>query len=95
MKPQIYRQRLSEEQLSNLKASEIRDLEEQEVAITSLAVVLMFLTLVLFTLLAAMFLWLNKFTIFLFVIALPPTALFCFSYLKTAAKYKKKLKEFE
>lgn len=95
MKPQIYRQRLSEEQLSNLKASEIRDLEKQEESITSLAVVFMFLTFVLFILLAAMFLWLNKFTIFLFVIALPPAALFCFSYLKTASKYKKKLKEFE
>lgn len=95
MKPQIYRQRLSEEQLSNLKASEIRDFEQQEEAITSLAVILIFLTFVLFILLAAMFLWLNKFTIFLFVIALPPTALFCFSYLKTASKYKKKIKEFE
>lgn len=95
MSVNFYRKRLSKEQISNLKASEIRDFEQQEESIMSSAITYLLSTFMLFVLLAAMILWFNKFTIFLFVIWLPPTALFCFSYFKTASKYKKKLKEFE
>lgn len=91
----FYRKHLSEQQMNNLKASEIRDFEKQEEAIMSLAITYILSMFVLFIFLAAMVLWFNKFTIFLFVIALPPTIMFSFSYFKSASKYKKKLKEFE
>lgn len=95
MNVKFYKKILSEEQISNLKASEIREFEKQEEAIMSLAIAYLLSMFVLFVLLAAMILWFNKFTIFLVVIALPPTIMFIFSYFKTASKYKKKLKEFE
>lgn len=95
MSSNFYRKYLSQEQISSLKASEIRDFEEQEVTIESLAITYLLSTFLSFVLLAAMILWLNKFTIFLFVVVLPPTVLFGFTYFKTASKYKKKLKEFE
>ena len=95
MSSNFYTKYLSEEQISNLKASEIRDFEEEEVTIGSLAIAYLLSTFLSFVLLAAMILWFNKFTIFLFVIVLPPTILFCISYFKTLKKYKKKLKEFE
>lgn len=95
MSSNFYRKYLSEEQISNLKASEIRGFEEEEVTIGSLTIAYLLSTFLSFVLLAAMILWFNKFTIFLVVIVLPPTILFCISYFKTASKYKKKLKEFE
>lgn len=91
----LYKKYLSKERIVELKASELRDFEKEEETITTLAAAYLFSTFILFIALAAMIIWLNKFTIFLFVIALPPTALFCFSYFKSASRYKKKLKEFE
>ena len=91
----LYRKYLSKERIMELKASEIRDFEQEEESIMTLAAAYLFSAFVLFISLAGMVLWFNKITIFLFVIVLPPTALFGFSYFNAASKYKSKLKEFE
>lgn len=94
MKENVYRKYLSEEQINNMKASEIRDFRKQEESITNLAITYLLWAFVMFVLLVAMILWFNKLTIFLFVIALPLAVLFGFSYFKMASEYKKKLKEY-
>lgn len=94
MNDKYYGKFLSEEQIANLKASDIRKFEEQEQNLTGVAVAYLLSTFMMFVLLAAMILWFNKFTIFLFVVAFPVFLLFCFSYFKLKSNFKKKLKEF-
>lgn len=93
MKLEVYRNILSEEQVINLKASEIRDFREHEIAIGWIGILYLISAFSLFISLSAMILWFSEITIFIFLITLAPYAFFYLLRFKTVKQYKSRLNE--
>jgi fatty acid desaturase len=89
MKKNVYEQYFSQEQLYDLKASQISELREREQALTFTVFISIFLTFATFILLVALFLWFNKLTIFLYVIVFVPNILVYVIYYKLITKHLK------
>jgi Ca2+/Na+ antiporter len=91
----LYEKYFSENELYNLKPSEVRKLKEGEAVLSIVVVLMMLFVFASFMTLVGIALWFTKITIFLCILTIVPTIVFYTFYNKLAKEYKKTIESYK